>query len=145
MKANIKISEVEYDDLVNLLSTSLYANSAFGCEYSREQRDKYYTEEDCYEDIIAKILLGGGEVKVIDCYAESEDDVHGDNPSVYWDELYDYMVYPITLKDVVNGLELAANNGQSERVMKIMNDDPSFDMVDADILMQFICYGDIIY
>ena len=146
MKANIKISEVEYDDIVNLFSTALYGNSSFGCEYTREQRNKYKAnEEDCYEDIIAKILLGGGEVKVIDCFAESEDDIYGNNPSVYWDDDYEHMVYPITLNDVINGLELAANNGQSERVMKVMNDDPSFDMIDADILMQFICYGDIIY
>ena len=145
MKTSIKISEVEHDDLVNLFSTALYGNSSFGCECTHAAREKVWELGDCYEDILAKIILSGGEVKIIDLYSESEDDIYGNNPSVYWDEDYEHMVYPITLKDIISGLELAANNGQSNRVMKLMNDDVSFDMIDADVLLQYICYENIIY
>lgn len=145
MKANIKITEVTHDDLVNLFSTALYSNPAFDCDYSKEDRDKVYENGDCYEDIIAKILLGGGSVNIVDGYSESEEDIYGRNKNAYYDKETGFTVYPITLLDVVTGLELAAKNDEAERVMMMCNDDLSFDMCDADILMQYITYGKIIY
>ena len=145
MKFEVKIQEMSHDELVDLFSTALYSNPAFECDYSREERDKVAKENDCYEDVIAKILLNGGSVDVIDRYSEEGNEPYGDNAFVYWDEDEENYIYPITLVDVVIGLELAWKSGEYERVTRFANEDFAFDMIDADVLLQYICYGDIIY
>ena len=146
MKTKININaELEHDDLVNLFSAALYDNPAFDCTYTNESKDKVYTTGDCYEDVIAKILLNGGVVYVADAYSETDEDVYGNNKRVYWDEFHGCMVYPITLQEVVAGLELASSKGEARKVMKLLNDDFTFDMIDANVLMQYICFGEVIY
>ena len=55
------------------------------------------------------------------------------------------MTYPITLKDIKRGLKKAYECGQSERVNYLVNDPGQMDMIDADVLLQIIVYGEVIY
>ena len=142
MKFEVKIQEMSHDELVDLFSTALYQNPAFECDYSKEDRDKVMTENDCYEDIIAKILLNGGSVDIIDKYSEEYDEPYSED--AYWDEDEESYVYPITLEDVYCGLENAAKSqNDNKHFMALINEES--DMIDCDTLLQYICYGDVIY
>ena len=142
MKLEVKIKEISHNELVDLFSTALYSNPAFGCDYSKEEHDKVAVENDCYEDVIAKILLNGGTVEVIDRYSEEGDEPYSQN--AYWDDCFENFVYPITLKDVFKGLERASENEyDNKHFMAFINQEA--DMIDADILLQYICYGKAIY
>ena len=142
MKFNVKIKEMSHDELVDLFSTALYSNPAFGCDYSKEEHDKVAAKGDCYEDIIAKILLGGGSVDIIDRYSESGDEPYSED--AYWDDCEEHFVYPITLHDVFKGLErVSESEYDNKRFMAFINEES--DMIDCDILLQYICYGEAIY
>ena len=146
MKVTIEKSDFTHEVLVDLFSTALYGNPSFGCYYdSFEYHDKCKVDEsDCYEDKIAKLLLAGCSIEIADEYAEDEKDVYGDKKAT-WSTEYEIMMYPITLDDIVEGLNKAANDGQVQRVESLLNLDGDIDMIDADALMQYIVYGDIIY
>jgi hypothetical protein len=142
MKLEIKVKELNHDDLVNFFSTALYGNHSFDCRYSNEARNAVYVKNDCYEDIIAKILLNGGSVDIVDMLSEKGDKPYSDNAR--WDEGIGYFVYPISLKDVLKGLNKASKNKyDNKRVMNFIQED--YDMIDADVLLQYVCYGEIIY
>ena len=142
MKFEVTIKEMSHDELVDLFSTALYSNPAFGCDYSKEEYYKVAKKDDCYEDVIAKILLNGGKVEVIDRYSENGDEAYSEN--AYWDDCEEHFVYPINLHDVFKGLERAsANEYDNKRFMAFINEES--DMIDCDILLQYICYGKAIY
>lgn len=142
MKFEVKIKEMSHDELVNLFSTALYGNTAFACDYSKEERDKVFDKNDCIEDIIAKILLNSGSVDIIDRHSEEGDEPYSEY--AYWDECWGNYVYPITLDDVFKGLELASEDEYGNKhFMAFINQQA--DMIDADVLMQYICYGEAIY
>lgn len=147
MKARISISDFTHDDLVNLLSTALYGNDAWCVDYDKEtyEWDCVTSKDDCLEDKLAKLLLVGYTIEMSDRYSESEEDVYGDNKHVYWDEEHEVMTYPITLLDIKEGLEKAYENGEAERVNCLINEPEQMDMIDADVLMQYIVYGEVIY
>ena len=147
MKAKIIISEITHDDLVDLFSTALCGNYSWSADYD----SKFYHEKcdakegDCYEDVLAKCLLNGGTIEIGDRNAEDASDVYGNNKRVYWDDEQEIMIYPITLKDIKKGLEKAYENGQAERVNWLINEPIQMDMIDADVLLQYIVYGEVIY
>lgn len=147
MKAKIIISEITHDDLVDLFSTALYGNYSWSADYdSKFYREKCDAkEDDCYEDKLAKCLLNGGTIEIGDRNAEDASDVYGNNKRVYWDDEQEIMIYPITLKDIKKGLEKAYENGQAERVNWLINEPCQMDMIDADVLLQYIVYGEVIY
>jgi hypothetical protein len=164
MKTETKttITEITHDDLVNLFSTALYGSSYLSADYTIEDKKSAdVSDDDCYEDIIAKILLSGKSVEVTDDYAEGYSygsllyrfqDKDDDDSSV---------IYRVTLDDIKRGLERAAdgtfNAGddewteQTKRSARVsfdsfMDEDAcDFDLVRADILMQIILFDEIIY
>lgn len=147
MKAKIFISDFTHDDLVTLFSTALYGNDAWAVDYDNEiyEWNCVTSKDDCLEDKLAKLLLGGYTIEMSDRYSESEKDVYGNNKHVYWDEEHEIMAYPIGLSDIKAGLEKAYENGQGERVNCLINEPEEMDMIDADVLMQYIVYGEVIY
>ena len=147
MKVTIEKCDLTHDVLVDLFSTALYGNHGFSCYYDS---DKYHemcdcADGDCFEDKIAKMLCAGCRVEVADLYSEDKDDVYGDNKRAYWDEDEEVMVYPITLDDIVVGLEKAAEDGYSKHVFDLLKEDGDMDMIGADTLLQYICFGEAIY
>jgi len=81
MTYKMEITGLSHDDLVNILSTSLYSNSDnLQADYDAEKYADLFDEDDCYEDKMAKILLAGGQITLIDMnsYDDIEDDTHYD-------------------------------------------------------------------
>ena len=154
MKVNktIKIEDITHDDIVNLFSTALYGSTYLDADYP--EGDYYNPEDDCYEDKIAKALLNGFSIDVIDTYAEGC--VHGNLPHKIDEETED-VSYKITLADIKKGLEKAGSgkfkiNFDGEEIFAreafeafVDEDATDFDLVYADGLMQIIVFNEIIY
>ena len=155
MKTKTTITELTHDDLVELFSTALTGSSYLIADYEESIE---YDEDDCFEDILANILLHGGCIKVSDYY--SEGDVYGELPHEL-DEENECTTYFVTYDDIKRGLERAAdgtfNAGndkwteQTKRSARVsfdsfMDEDRcDFDLIRADILMQIILFDEIIY
>lgn len=162
MKTKTTITELSHDDLVDLFSTALYGSSYLSADYTIDDRKSVdVSDDDCYEDIIAKILLSGKSVEVTDNYAEGSS--YGSLPYKLYDKDDDYssVIYFVNLESIKRGLERAAdgtfNAGndewteQTKRSARVsfdsfMDEDRcDFDLVRADILMQIILFDEIIY
>lgn len=159
MKTQVTITEITHDDLVNLLSTALSGSTYLTADYEEAVE---HNEDDCYEDIMAKILLNGGKICITDHYAE-DGEVYGDNPcKVNEDEDNCFSTtYFISLATIVTGLMRAAsgtfNAGNDEWTEQTLRsarvsfnsfadeEDLTFDQVRADILMQIILFNEIVY
>lgn len=162
MKTKTTITELSHDDLVNLFSTALYGSSYLSADYTIEDRKSVNVSDgDCYEDIIAKILLSGKSIEVTDNYAEGCS--YGSLPYRFQDKDNDdsSVIYRVTLDDIIRGLEMAADGTfnadddewteQTKRSAResfdsfMDKDKCDFDLVMADILMQIILFDEIIY
>ena len=156
MKANVTINEVNHEDLVDLFSTAIYDSHWFSVDYD-DSADK--NEDDCYEDVIAKILLNGGSVRITDF--ETDGDVYGNLPHEL-DEQTGNVTYWVTLADVIRGLERSANGsfnaGEDDSDWRdrqisfakrsfnaFANDDRDWDAITADCLMHIIVFDEVIY
>lgn len=153
MKIHTKIEGLTQDDLVNLFSTALYGSSYLSSDYE-EAVDK--SDDDCYEDILAKILLNGGRILITDFYAEG---CHYGYLPYEMDE-DENVTYSVRLNDIIFGLEQAADgtfNSQSEAFVEderrfarksfdaFQSESCDFDLTYADCLMQIILFNEIIY
>ena len=162
MKTKITITELSHNDLVDLFSTALYGSSYLSADYTIEDRKSVdVSDDDCYEDIIAKILLSGKSIEVTDNYAEGCS--YGSLPYRFQDKDDDdsSVIYRVTLDNIIRGLEKASdgtfnagNDEWTERTKKsarvsfdsFMDEDRcDFDLVRSDILMQIILFDEIIY
>lgn len=162
MKTKITITELSHNDLVDLFSTALYGSSYLSADYTIEDRKSVdVSDDDCYEDIIAKILLSGKSIEVTDNYAEGCS--YGSLPYRFQDKDDDdsSVIYRVTLDNIIRGLEKASdgtfnagNDEWTERTKKsarvsfdsfMDKDRCDFDLVRADILMQIILFDEIIY
>ena len=157
MKTRTTISDITKEDLVNLLSTALYGSTYLSADYDAEKYKRLFKEGDCYEDKMARILLEGGEITVIDGYAEDEDEVYSKRGK--WDKDLEEAQYTITLKDIEEGLQKALDgtfklhegteqgekNWARKVVMNMMSEDGDYDLPDADMIMQINMFGEIVY
>ena len=158
LKNNVEIIDITHEDLVNLFSTALYGSSYLSAEYDKDfynsiPKDK--KEGDCFEDHIADVLLNGGEIYIYDTYSEGE--LYSKNGELIKEEYSDeeYAQYTITLTDIVEGLERAANgtyktNNDTKFIRQCFNefaedDCYDLDLTDADALMQIITFNELIY
>ena len=155
MKTKTTVTELSHDDLVELFSTALFGSSYLGADYEESIE---HDEKDCFEDILANILLHGGCIKVNDYY--SEGDVYGELPHEL-DEENECATYFVTYDDIKRGLEKAADGtfkGDNDKYRAnelafarkaydafVNYDDCGFDSVYADALMQIILFDEIIY
>ena len=160
MKTRTTISDITKEDLVNLLSTALYGSTYLSADYDAEKYKRLFKEENfctCYEDKMARILLEGGAITVTDGYAEDEDEVWSKKGR--WNKDLEEAQYTITLKDIEEGLQKALdgtfkpNEGceDSEKswarkvVINMMSEYTDYDLPDADMIMQIIMFGEIVY
>ena len=147
MKAEVTITDISHENLVDLLSVSMYGSDRFFARVKKADYDKVRTVGDCREDKLARTLLNGGRIHVYDCYAEGEDDFYG-NPALphEWDEDDQTMRYVVTLADVEYGLSKAFEDKNAiDYVKHLMYDPCQMDFTEADILLQFILFGEQIY
>lgn len=156
MKTQTTITDLTKEDLVNLFSTAIYGSNYLSVEYDEPVE---HDEQDCYEDVIANILLNGGAVKVTDSYA---DGCHYGKLRWEFNEDYD-AIYHVRFIDIWQGLEKAANGTfnlrpdvgedyaerNKEFAKRSFNafafDERDWDMITADCLMQIILFDEIVY
>lgn len=157
MKTKTTITELTHDDLVDLFSTALTGSSYLSADYEESIE---YDEKDCFEDILANILLHDGSIKVTDYYADGC--VYGSLPHEYVDNDDEgEVVYVLTLDDIKRGLQHALdgtfklNRGyeiherrMARKAFESFVDEESnydFDLSYADTLLQIILFDEIIY
>lgn len=150
MKTKVTIDAINHKDLVNLFSTALYGSSYLSADYTIEDRKSVdVSDDDCYEDIIAKILLSGKSVEVTDDYADGCS--YGSLPYRFENKDNDdsSIIYRVTLDDIKRGLEKAASGecAFSRKAFNSFRDEEGydFDLLYADALMQEIVFGEVIY
>lgn len=148
MKTKVVVKDITHEDIVNLLSTALY-----GSEWLSACYDKVFylskcdpKDTDCFEDKLAKVLLGGGYISLCDGYAEDEDEFYGDIEHD-WDYECETMDYRINLETLTRGLERAAasKGWASDCFLHLMQQAGEFDYCEANCLIQWIMFGEEIY
>lgn len=149
MKTKTIISDINFEDLVDLFSTALYGSQKFCAYYNKSDYEKCpdKNDGDCYEDKLARILLNGGTVVVFDLYAEMDGDFYGDLPHK-WNEKHEVMGYTLRLKDIEVGIQKAIDNGgwSAECARDLVNnEDGNLVLPEAEEVMQWILFGESIY
>ena len=159
METNTKITDINHlnhEDLVDLFSTALYDSLNFTATYADSARNNIKVEEnDCFEDVLAKIAMNAkvdkDKVMIYDENAE-DGEVYG-NCACGTAQIDDEIIttyYYIGIKEIIKGLEAAANSSE-DYIRKAFNafvnreEDCEWDAETADILMQMIVFGEVIY
>ena len=147
MELEIKVKSMKQEDLVDFLSTALYGNGNYRTEYNTGCYNSVckVDEDDCFEEKCAKVLLAGGDISIADMLSEDSACKYGDNPNAFWSEQAKAVVYPIKYDDIIKGLNKAAANGYAMEVLALADGEGDFDALDADSLLQFVLYGELIY
>ena len=144
MKTKTIIEELTQDDLVDLLCTATYGSSWLEI-HAPDRRHIVADENDCREDIWAKVLLAGDTIVCTDHYAEGE--CYGKLPCVIdEDENADYT---LSLQDIKDGLQKCADGEQGSwcatAFRAFQEGDGGMDNPMAEMLMQIILFGELIY
>ena len=143
MELEIKVKSMKQEDLVDFLSTALYGNGNYRTEYNTGCYNSVckVDEDDCFD----KVLLAGGDISIADMLSEDSACKYGDNPNAFWSEQAKAVIYPIKYDDIIKGLNKAAANGYAMEVLALADGEGDFDALDADSLLQFVLYGELIY
>jgi hypothetical protein len=136
MKTNINVTELEHEELVDLLSTALYGSSWFGAGYDHKIYDSLVEKQgDCFEDALADMLLAGHKITITDYEAEGEK---------YSDKFVkfngDEAVYEVNLQDF---LKVASTKRGYKLVEEVLSGDG--DYWTADAFLQTVVFGEEIY
>ncbi len=157
-KINICLShEKLHETLVNLFSTALTGSEMLGCDYDEDFWGLLPEEKrqgEYFEDKIVDTLINGGKVCLYDYYAEGE--LHGEKGEIVPEE--GSGKYTITLKDVIDGLQRAADGSfkidndwekkeAREAFLLLIEGDEcdEFDRDKAENLVQIIIFNEVIY
>lgn len=154
------VKELSHRDIVNLLCTAITDGSNYLYLHNPKKNYETYCKvepEDCLEDRCAKVLLAGKKIRVTDDDADGVGYPGNDVPfRVNGD---DSVTYTLGLDNVLSGLENAANgdfilSGNSDNEKSAVReafdefakgDDGDLDIEGADMLMQIILFGEVIY
>ena len=127
--------KVSKEQLVNLLATATYGSTWLGACSLRSERhldnefSESYLEERCLEEKWADRLLNGGHIAFIDFKDEDEDGKGGEK------------IYKVDLQKVVEGIEKSKEEGDWYKDVQNI----SGDVTDAEIVVQYIIFGEIVY
>ena len=136
MKTKITVTELEHEELVDLLSTALYGSSWFGADYdSNIHKSLKNKEGECFEDALADMLLAGHKITITDYYAEGES---YSKKCVGFDG--ENAMYEITLKDF---LKTASTKRGYKLVEDVLSGDGDF--WTADAFLQRVVFGQEVY
>lgn len=138
MKTEIVVTEINHEELVNLLSMALDASSWFEADYNREVYNSLTdTIGDCFEDKLADMLIAGHNITITDYYAEG---MSYSNKFVKFEGKQDNAVYEVCLKDF---LEVASTMQGFELIKQVLDGDG--DYWTADAFLQRVVFGEEIY
>ena len=137
MKTKITVTEINHEELVDLLSTALEGSSWFAASYDKTLYESIQeTHGYCFEDKLADMLLSGHKITITDYEADGESysskctRITADGDAVYKVGLEDFLKVASTKK----GFEL-------------LNDvlDGTGDYWTADAFLQRVVFGEEIY
>ena len=137
MKTKITVTEINHEELVDLLSTALEGSNWFGASYNSDIYKKLEnTTGECFEDKLADMLLAGHQISITDYEAEGESysskctKITADGDAVY----------KVGLKDF---LKVAS----TKTGFKLLNEvlDGTGDYWTADAFLQRVVFGEEIY
>lgn len=140
MKAQEFINNIDHESLVDLFSTALAGSLYLACDYEPHPD---LEDCECLEDKLAKCLLNGREIYLID--AEAEGESYGDLPCVTSDDEYMIASYTVKLEDIKKGLERASREIPESFNAFADRENSDWDYCHADCLMQTILFGEVIY
>lgn len=147
MEIKVKIEKLTHEDLVNLLSTTLYGSPVFWGRLLDEYKPfENRGEGDCFEDKMANVLLNGGRIAIVDM--ESEGEIYKNKGVLAFINESNDAQYHFDLKAVKNGLKRALESKEiylRRAAFNFLVDDGTFDAADAENLMQMIIFGEVIY
>lgn len=154
-----KVGEVlgiTHDELVTLFSTALEGSYIFGANYPVAFYKKIPADKkigDCFEDAMADVVLNGGEVEIIDRYADRTS-YGGDRIRTTFNR-EGKCVYHIGLKDILAGLTRCMNGQCKEcdivkgciqkHFEEFERESTSFDLISAESLLQGILFDEYVY
>ena len=141
MTFNVQVTGVTHEELVNLFSTAFYDNENMRAHYDRHELDQIpedKREGNCFEDSLADMILNGKSIQVTDYLAEGE--VYGHLPSHPAKYDGEFIVYDVTLEDILQGLSSEVNFQMMQEIQS-----GEGDMFTAWGLMQRIIFTEEIY
>ena len=137
MKTKITVTEINHEELVDLLSTALYDSSWFGADYDSDTYKKLEnTTGECFEDKLADMLLSGHQITITDYEAEGESysskctKITADGDAVYKVGLEDF-------------LKVASTKTGFQLLSEVL--DGTGDYYTADAFLQRVVFGEEIY
>lgn len=134
--------------LSNLIETATYGSGWLGYQFDKTQVPEIEGEFSC--DTAARILLAGGKVEFIDNWAEEPYEIYSETG--YFES--DAGIYPVTLEDIVKGLEKAESgewNAYDEETRNLVKEDvhvlldDCFDAEEAERVMQVVLFNETVY
>ena len=137
MKTKITVTEINHEELVDLLSTALEGSNWFGASYDRDTYKKLEnTTGECFEDKLADMLLSGHQITITDYEADGESysskctKITADGDAVYKVGLNDFLKVASTKKG-----------------FQLLNEvlDGTGDYWTADAFLQRVVFGEEIY
>lgn len=148
METKTQVLNLNHEDLVDLFSTAFSGSLNFCVGIC----DAHKEEDDCFEDVLAKVVLDAKvadeKMRVYDLNTEEGDEPTG---NLTYDKTKNGVIYYyVGMKEIINGLEAAANSDEqyirdSFESFKNREEDCDWDATRADILMQMIVFGEVIY
>lgn len=146
MKTQTKITDITHDDLVNLFSGATYGSEwlTIGTPRGFYKGTELEDENDCREDVWAKVLLAGKNLYFYDYNAEDEDEFYGNLTHLWRD---DNMRYEFTLDDIEKGIAKCLDLGGwiSDCALHLVFSPENLDLYEAEAIMQVIVFGELIY
>lgn len=137
MKTKITVTEINHEELVDLLSTALYDSSWFGADYDSDTYNKLEnTTGEWFEDKLADMLLSGHQITITDYEAEGESysskctKITADGDAVYKVGLEDF-------------LKVASTKTGFQLLSEVL--DGTGDYYTADAFLQRVVFGEEIY
>ena len=137
MKTKITVTEINHEELVDLLSTALEGSSWFAASYDKTLYESIQeTHGYCFEDKLADMLLAGHKITITDYEADGESysskctRITADGDAVYKVGLEDFLKVASTKK----GFEL---------LNEVL--DGTGDYWTADAFLQRVVFGEEIY
>ena len=138
MKTEIKVTELEHEELVDLLSTALYGSTWFDASYDKNIYEKLETTHgECFEDKLADMLLNGHNITITDMEADGES---YSKKFVRFEGEYQNAVYEVELNDF---LKVASTKKGFRLLEDVLSGEG--DYYTADAFLQRVVFGEEVY
>ena len=154
LKHIVTVEEISLTELASLISIGIEDSGYLLAEYDRAEYDALRDKSACdfREDRIARLLLAGKEIVIVDYNAEGETYDGAGIPAAVGGE--GEARYTVDLKAILKGLSRAASGEVAEEPAMAKKafdaflrdeEEPCFDAGEGDTLWQSILFGEIIY